>query len=193
MLLRLAGVPRSLPPSPCCGAGFLDVLLLLWFVEYSFRFNFLSHAACAFLYTSLRGFPFEAGALEPRASQRPKRTESINPNPLRQRSTRCHFRQLAMKIRTVDISTPFQLPAVTGGLHGLLQPLLNSVLRSTFAIKTAMHKGSNWTNVSAIPSHHCLSRLLFRLQAHQAFPPARGLTPRCCQYHRLIVSVPHLC
>src|SRR5262249_20111163 len=120
----------------------------------SLCFRFLSHAAGAVLYISFLGSTLGAGAAEPRASQRPNRTESISPNFWRQRSARSHFFQLAMKIGTVDISPPFQLSAVyrrpsppTG------TPLLNLRLPSTFAIKTALQKRNNWTNVLAIPSY----------------------------------------
>src|SRR5262245_14812602 len=112
LLPRPDGIRRWARPWPCCGAAFLGLLILQRSVDHSLCLSFLSHAACAVLYTSPLGFIVGAGAAEPRASQRPKWTESISPNPLRQRRTRCHLLQLLMKNRTVDMCPPFQLSAV---------------------------------------------------------------------------------
>src|SRR5467141_5062304 len=46
-----------------------------------------------------------AAPAQPRANQRPKRTESNSPNPSYRRSTQNHFFQLAVKIRIDDTAT----------------------------------------------------------------------------------------
>src|SRR5260370_14655127 len=104
-LVLRAIVRRSMVPRQCRCARVLVSRQVVWPLEHSrVSSSFLTNFQALICTSSASAWPGVAPA-PPRASQRPKRTESNSPNPLRLRGTRYHFFHLEVKIRIDDTPT----------------------------------------------------------------------------------------